>query len=207
MILEVAWSNFHRLYGAIIAIIEDSEQPPSEQEAFLLREFNILLKDEGLIDSREDTVLVVAAKNAWPEFQEIDAYICQEGRSFRPTDHLAFYAEGAIQRLVPRIVGVEDRLNVSQEMHQAVFKKLKQTAMNLYVQIAAKRPHRIGDQSQNFFLSPRDSEETLELSAPVRNDLGHAFTQGQTYVSLKALKCSPVTTSELLKISGGRLTR
>ena len=204
---KVVWSNFRKLSDGIESILQDAVDPPTERESFLLREFVALLKQDGLLDSREDTVLVVAARHAWPEYQEIDAYICQQGRSFRPADYLAFYADGNIQPLIPRIVAVQDDLKLTEDMHQEVGTKLKDAAMNLYGQISTKRPHRIGDLSQIFFLSPRDSEETLELSAPVRNDLGHAFTQGQTYVSLKALKCSPVTTSELLEISGGRLAR
>jgi len=52
--------------------------------------------------SRRDTV-VVAARDAWPLYQQVRAYVCQAGRTFQSVDRLAFYAESAVQAEVPAI--------------------------------------------------------------------------------------------------------
>ena len=36
---KVVWSNFITLAGAVEEILDDEDAPPSEREAFLLREF------------------------------------------------------------------------------------------------------------------------------------------------------------------------
>ena len=64
---EVVWSNFVTLAGAIEEILKDEEDPPSEREAFLLREFVSMLHEDGLLDP--PGVLVVAARDAWPMYK------------------------------------------------------------------------------------------------------------------------------------------
>jgi hypothetical protein len=47
---------------------------------------------------------VVAARDAWPEYQQSRAYVCQPDRSFRPeATHLSFYSGRAIQPPLPAI--------------------------------------------------------------------------------------------------------
>ncbi|MDP1560525.1 MAG: hypothetical protein Q8M16_03925 [Pirellulaceae bacterium] len=48
----------------------------SEREAFLLRALQTMLAEEGLLANPND-VVIVAAPNAWPEYNELHAYICQ----------------------------------------------------------------------------------------------------------------------------------
>jgi hypothetical protein len=74
---------------------------PTEPEAFLLRELGRFLYDEGFVSGKEDRVLVVAARKAWPEYQEHGLYFCQANRSFKPVDHLAFYTGGGNQNGSP----------------------------------------------------------------------------------------------------------
>ena len=45
--------------------------------------------------NRSDAV-IVAARDAWPEYQEHHAYVCQPQRSFRAATHMGFYFGGAI---------------------------------------------------------------------------------------------------------------
>jgi hypothetical protein len=47
-------------------------------------------------------VAVVPAKDAWDEYLDYGAYVCQPGRPFRtPPKYLAFYKENEILDLVP----------------------------------------------------------------------------------------------------------
>lgn len=60
-----------------------------------------------------------------------------------------------------------------------------------------------------LFLSAPHSEEALRIGSPIPNDLESdsgrtiAFTQGQRYVTLEAIKEEPATTSELLQLADG----
>src|SRR5689334_14926788 len=66
-----------------------------EQTKFLLSEL-YGLGTAGLL-TNADTV-TVAAPTAWPEYQRINAYVCQPNRAFREgLTHLGFDTDGAIQ--------------------------------------------------------------------------------------------------------------
>ncbi|MCY3682679.1 MAG: hypothetical protein OXH16_14860 [Gemmatimonadetes bacterium] len=67
---RVIWSNFRTLVTAIEEILEDKSEPPSEKEAFLLREFILMIQEDGLTGSTESRVLVVAAREAWPTYKK-----------------------------------------------------------------------------------------------------------------------------------------
>ena len=49
-----------------------------------------------------DTV-IVAARNAWPLYLEVGAYVCQAGRSFQSVEYLAFYADREIKAEVAEV--------------------------------------------------------------------------------------------------------
>lgn len=86
---RILWLSFHDLAEAMNRLL-----PLSELVA--------LYEADGLL-SIDDTV-IVAARRAWPEYQRFGAYICQPERSFRAgLTHFGFYADGAIQPLIPLI--------------------------------------------------------------------------------------------------------
>ena len=96
----VAWSNFSTLASAIENILDDESDPPSEREAFLLREFILMLRQDGLLDSTAPRVMVLAARWAWPEYQRLGVYKCVPNKpmqQIKDSDHLAFYVNGQIQ--------------------------------------------------------------------------------------------------------------
>ena len=80
---RVIWSNFRTLVATIKEILEDESEPPSEKEAFLLRELILMIQEDGLIGSTGSRVLVVAAREAWPTYKNLNAYICQSNRNFQ----------------------------------------------------------------------------------------------------------------------------
>lgn len=97
--LDAFWDFFN------ISLFTDEDFIVSERDQFLLKELQIMLRDEGLLPSR-DRVLVVAASMAFKRYEKqsgarVRAYICQPSRTFR-ADSFAYYAEGKIQPLVAR---------------------------------------------------------------------------------------------------------
>ena len=99
---KILWFSFRQLADAIEVVSSDAARLIGEQSRFLLMELTSLYDAEGLL-TNDDTV-VVAARSAWPEYRTTRAYVCQPDRAFREgLTHLGFYAEGAIQPLVPRI--------------------------------------------------------------------------------------------------------
>jgi hypothetical protein len=99
---RLVWFSFRSLYDAIDVAVNDPRGTASEQARFLLRELQALLVEDGLPDS--DEVVVVAARNAHPEYLRRSVYVCQAKRSFRDgLTRMGFYANGAIQRHLPRI--------------------------------------------------------------------------------------------------------
>ena len=90
---RLVWSSFAALDQAIDELLADNYEVISEREAFLLRELQSMLMAEGLVTSAND-VVVVPARNAWPEYQQYHAYVCQPDRSFQQVTRMAFYAHG-----------------------------------------------------------------------------------------------------------------
>ncbi len=190
----LAWASFFALDQAIEELLSDPREVVSEREAFLLRELQAMLVSERLLKTSTD-VVVVAARDAWPEYQRYNAYICQPNRSFQPVSRIAFYTSGQIYPLVPQIGDTEDDVEFvsgrSDEMGKLINKLLAETSR------VEGQPYKV------MFLSPPDSKDTINLGHPIENDLATesgrpiAFTQGQRYVALDQLRKAK-TTSDLI---------
>src|SRR6185437_10303454 len=111
---RLSWISFADLHAAIDAIItppDDAEaellllaEAINDRDRFLLRELQALFADDNLLGGPD--VVIVAAKNAYPEYKLLGAYICQpeSERTFQPQiSRLGFYANGSIQPEVPLI--------------------------------------------------------------------------------------------------------
>ncbi len=72
---RVIWFSFRDLDRAIADLLDDPSELISEQEQFLLIELRALFEHEGLLDHRD--VVVVAARQAYPEYLATGAYVCQ----------------------------------------------------------------------------------------------------------------------------------
>jgi hypothetical protein len=211
---RIEWVNFDGLSSAIETVLDretgsagDATAIPTEREAFLLRELNRFLYDEELISGKEDRVLVVPARRAWPEYEETGLYFCQPYRSFRPSDHMAFYAEGAIQRKIPQIYDAIESVELSENGVETVDNSDLQDRLKDAIEklpVVNAEPERLGREQKVIFLGKSDDERTLTLSNPVENDKtakdsdrGVAFVQNQRYVSLSDLRENPTRTTEL----------
>ena len=202
---RVTWSNFKTLAGAVEEILGDADEPPSEKEAFLLREFVSMLKDDGLLDSAETRVLVIGARFAWPMYELLSVYRCSVNkpmRSLRDSDHLGFYAGGKIQPLVPRIKSVLESIDMMDpEEIESLGDHQNRLAKQLRERIYHhKQVHEFGQALKVMFLSAPTDGDTVKLANPIVNDKrdkngrSTPFTFGQPrYVTLESLKNARLT--------------
>ena len=173
---RIVWSNFNTLSGVIEEILRGGDniedEPPSEREAFLLRELNLMLNRLGLTLSPEDRVMVVPAAQAWPMYKQLGGYRREPDISYRPSDHMAFYTNGQIMPSVPRIKSMVESINMTR---QADINELdnpqKEHALELRERIDSTGQ---GDKFDNdfmvMFLSGPADDETLKLEKPIEND-------------------------------------
>jgi hypothetical protein len=191
---RVVWASFAMLDQAIDEILDDNYEVVSEREAYLLRELQNMLAAEGLLTNSND-VVIVAARIAWPEYNDFFAYVCQANRPFRQVGRIGFYSKGVIYPLIPKIVATHDEVEMCKGLHQGPLGALVDHLVE-----TGKRPE--DGSFKVLLLSPPDSPDTIRLSGPIANDKRSktgkptAFTMGQRYVSSEALAKSK-TTSDL----------
>ena len=206
---RVIWSNFTRLAGVIENVLngeDDENEPPTEREAFLLREFLRMLKEDRLLFSAEDRVLVVGARLVYPLYKPLGVFITKASRTFRPSRHIAFYVNGKVEPVVPRIEFEIDRVQLTPDgILSLQDAKARDRACKLRKDILC-----LNDPNVNYGVSDGFIAKVLVLSAhkdkgtinlkrgPIIHDGKGAFVQGHRYVTLESLK-SASKTSELVR--------
>jgi len=203
---RVAWASFASLDQAINELFDDKKEVISEREAFLLRELQAMLDKENLIGSEKNAV-VIPARNAWPEYQEFGAYVCQPNRPFRRVGYLAFYHNNQIYDRVPQILETLESVVMKRGLPGELGKLVDSLLEHA---LPGTRRREEGKAYKVLFLSHPNAPETVCLPhGPIVNDLKSAggvptaFTQNQRYVELDALKKAR-RTSELVWRSGGK---
>jgi hypothetical protein len=207
---RVTWLNFQGLDQAIAELLGDETELLAEQTRFLLHELRSLFAHEGLI-GQEDTV-VVAAKDAYPEYRRLAAYVCQAGRSFREgIGRMGFYYDGAIQPEIPLIRHRRDNVIFSADA-AAARRESNDPAGNeiasLIDQLLAEGTRVPGQSYQVFLLSELGADETLLLDRAITNTTTDrkgnpwAWTLGQRYTQAGALERGATTTTELERLGG-----
>jgi hypothetical protein len=156
----------------------------------------------------ETDTVVVAANVAYPEYLKHHAYVCQPDRSFRPsTQRMAFYANEAIQREVPEILEVRDRVpfnRVEVDRLRAAGGETNNRLADLIAELVRTTPRSEGADFKVMLLSPMRDARTVQIPHKVVNSTvdykgtNMAFTQGQRYTSLELLEKGPRTTDELI---------
>lgn len=143
----------------------------------------------------EDTV-VVPARDAWPLYEQVQAYVCQVGRNFRPVERIAFYADQEIKREIPQIVHRRDDV----EFSDAEIDRLQTGDRNdkrvARVIDTARTAQWTAGRYQVFLLSRVGDPAHRQLSATVPHQTGgrgSAFVQRQRYVSLHGLETASTT--------------
>ena len=192
---RIVWSSFVELDQAIDEMLDDKYEVTSEREAFLLRELQNMLSAEGLLASNND-VVVVAARNAWPEYNQIHAYVCQPNRPFQQVSRVAFYSKGRVYPLVPKILDIHDDVVL-------VAGQASGALGNLVERLIREQRRDEGERYKVLLLSAPDSPDTLRLPASIPNDTKAksgkptAFTMGQRYIASERLLTAK-TTSDLV---------
>lgn len=209
---RLVWCNFSQVVSIIGSILERdasntelSEHIPTDIELNLLREFQRFLYEEDLVEGKEERVLVVAARKAWPEFQETGLYFCQPNRSFKPSSHIAFYTDGEVKTKVPRAKEEVESIELSKgavEENEIISDKFRTSlleALDRMEDSENKGYGRLGKNQKVMLL-----EDDIELESPIINnktaktsDQKVAFVQGHRYVSLEDIKQNPGHTTEL----------
>ncbi len=188
---RLVWASFAVLDQAIDEMLDDKAEVVSEREAFLLRELQDMLIAEKLIGTAND-IVVVPARNAWPEYEKVHAYICQADRPFQPVARMAFYSFGQVYPLVPKILESHNHVEFDPSKQKGKMKTLIDTVLK-------NTTRKEGTAYKVMFLSAPDSPDTLKLEAPIPNDLTSktgrptAFTQNQRYISTERLITAKAT--------------
>lgn len=151
--------------------------------------------------TQAEDVLVVAAGNAWPFYRLTSAYICQEGRSFRPVGRIAFYSSRTIHGLAAGIKSRSDhqlltdgsaaRLSLSLDPHER--------RLGNVITAALAGPWKQGERAQIFLLTVPTDPETMTFAAIPHNGKS-AWTMGQRYAFSERL-LSAKTTDDLSSIA------
>lgn len=151
-----------------------------------------------------DDVVVVAARDAWPEYQHHGAYVCQPERPFRrEATRLAFYAQGAIQPLVPAIEQWMPAITFTAAAAEVHRSRGDERLGVLIERLLRAGPRREGERFGVMFLSAPDDEATVRLPGAIVNDRRTpegrrvAWTRWQRYTSLEALTSGVTVTSQL----------
>lgn len=198
---RVLWVGFRDLADHITALIADPTRLMGEQVRFLLSELVALYEADGLL-TNDDTV-VVAARVAWPEYQRFSAYVCQPDRTFREgLTHFGFYANGAIQALVPRINAHHPSVLFSHAEATQRRAAGEHEVADLIEAMLEGGLRSDGDAYGVLLLSGPDDGDTVRLDAPITNDTTTVsgkpwgWTLSQRYTRLDLLQKATVT-SEL----------
>lgn len=188
----VVWASFENLNQAINEILADTQESISEREVFLLRELQAMFRNDGLIAAEGD-VVIVAARSAWPEYLKHHVYVCQPMRSFQAVSRMGFYSEGQIQASIPKIIGREESVEFRRGIHSGRVGDIVERMLD-------EGSREEGQFFKIVFLSSPESDETLQLSKPIINDLKvasgrtWAFTLSQRYTQVEKLKKANRTT-------------
>jgi hypothetical protein len=143
-------------------------------------------------------IVPVAADCGWPEYKELSMYRCLPNRSFRPSDYIAFYANGEIQPLVPKIKSVIEAIQLDRrEEFASLDGYQKKLAEELREKSNFLPQHSwfLSTLWKFMFLTGPGDNETVKLPGPIANDKKDKngnpapFTYGKArYVTLESLQ-------------------
>jgi len=199
---RIMWLSFRDLADAMIRLIADPTRLISEQTRFLLSELITLYETDGLLSS-DDTV-IVAAREAWPEYQRFGIYVCQPRRSFRGgLTHFGFYAHGAVQ---PIIAHIGNRYIAVPFTHEEAARRRSNSETELADVIERLLEEGLRTEGESYdvlFLSAPDDPNTVRLRGEIKNDTVTAagrpwgWTLSQRYTRLDKLTSGVTVTSQL----------
>jgi len=145
----------------------------------------------------EDDVVVVAAGSAWPLYSTVaSAYICQNGRQFRPVGRLGFYSLRTIYGLVPKILKRYDGVVYDLRETTELLLSTNPWEQQLGRTLQATRSERVlGVEYTVLLLSDPESLDTARFDQ-IHHDGPAAWTMNQRYQKLPSLVAA-CTTADL----------
>jgi hypothetical protein len=153
-------------------------------------------------DAAESIAVIVPAKSAWPFYQQHGAYICQPDRYFRQVSHVGFYAEGAIQAEVPKVLERIDFVDWSpEEIGRRMSSGSDRDRRIADIIKHSRALEWTGDEYQLFLLTRpdeegyRDGHVTLDSALTnQRVGRGSAWVRRQRYAGVDALRSARLLT-------------
>lgn len=200
---RLLWMSFRALSQAIDDLLVDQRELVSEKEELLLRELQALFEEDNLLGDPRQVVIVPAA-NAYLEYVQHGAYVCQPRRFFRPVERMAFYRRGRIEREIPQIRAVRDEVEFSEEnidRLRASGEPIDREIGDLIDILLKAGPRQPGELFKVFLLTPADDPATVTLEQPIANDTSDAtgrarpWVQMQRYAALDRMKAASVTSA------------
>jgi hypothetical protein len=155
---------------------------------------------------RDPDTVIVAAKRALPEFDELGAYICQPERGFRDVHYMGFYSHRTIDPRFPAIVDV--RKNVP--FTRAEVDRLRERG-GVDAEVAAVLEQAMDagtrEEGKEYQIILLDLERGFHLREAITHpvEVGRsAWVQGQRYSRRDALEGTPPpsTTADLAEAGG-----
>lgn len=138
----------------------------------------------------DDLVVIVAARKAWPFYQEAAGYFCQIGRSFRGAEWMGFYADRTIYPAVARVRRTYEQVDVNEGSVARYSLSPDPRDRQLSRMVRVARDQFWGsDTVQALLLTEQHSVETVQLNggAGLHHAGSSAWTMGQRYTTLGAL--------------------
>nr|WP_210728440.1 hypothetical protein [Cellulomonas septica] len=143
-----------------------------------------------------DTV-VVPARTAWALYESHRAYVCEAGRTFRPVERMAFYADREIKPDIPRVVERRDNVDWTEESAARLAGSSDRTDRRIGALIAAARAAGWTEGRYQVFLLTRPGDpahRALPSPLPHREaGRGSGFVRRQKYVALHGLEIATST--------------
>jgi hypothetical protein len=146
-----------------------------------------------------DDTVIVPAKQAWCLYEERRAYVCQPGRSFRPVERIAFYADREIKRDIPFVLHRRDNVVWTREEAALLRDSVDRFDRKIAEVIDSSSETYTDGRYQVFLLTGPGHPNHRQLAASLPHSgtgRGSAFVQRQRYVSLHGLETA-VTTTDL----------
>jgi hypothetical protein len=143
----------------------------------------------------KNDVVIVAARNAYPEFQRFaigahSAYLFQQNMKFPDADFLAFYAGRGVQPFIAKIVEWHENVDLFGQNSGEIGELVKQC-------LASRFPH--ARMNNVIILSGTSDAQTIDLGKMIPNNLAYPFVRWRRYMSLNKLRDPTVkATSDLL---------
>ncbi|EME57473.1 hypothetical protein [Amycolatopsis decaplanina] len=146
-----------------------------------------------------DDTVIVAAKQAWPQYESCAAYVCQSGRAFRPIERVAFYADREVKLDVPAVLHRRDNVEWSSEEAARLGASDDRFDRKIAKVIETSDATWTDGRYQVFLLTGPGHPDHRQLRATLPHHgtgRGSAFVQRQRYVSLHSLE-NAATTADL----------